>query len=309
MIKGNFSISVIIKYSTVNIVFFLLILSSKTTAQPPQALAYSYINTFAKEAVDQMLKHKIPASVTLAQAIFESGCGNSALAKRSNNHFGIKCHAQWDGDTIRKSDDDYDECFRKYNTVKESYKDHSLFLTSRERYNGLFKLKVTDYRGWCHGLKKYGYATYAYYPEVLIKIIEEYRLYEYDGAENLNPTILRSDKKHELIQSKMVNGIFTAGELCENDLLWNDERDFLIQSLDLVVERPETQSTGTLKSATLFCNRNIEIIESRLSSAGFTLKDLSENDLLWNDERHFLIQSLEMVIENPNKATELFVEK
>lgn len=307
MIKGKFSIAVIIKCSAANIGFFLVFLAFKTSAQPPQALAYSYINTFAKEAVNQMLEHKIPASVTLAQAIFESGCGNSTLAKRSNNHFGIKCHTQWGGDTIRKSDDDYDECFRKYSTVKESYTDHSRFLKSRDRYNGLFKLKVTDYRGWCHGLKKYGYATYAYYPEVLIKIIEEYRLYEYDGVENLNQATLTVARKQEIIPSKMIGGIFTAEELCESNILWNDERDFLIQSLDMVIERPEVKKIASAKNKTQLCSR--EIIESKFKTTGFTAKDFSKHDLLWTDPKDVLIQSLDMIVENPNKQVDLFVEK
>lgn len=305
MIKGNFSIAVTIKCFAANIGFFLLLLTFKISAQPPQALAYTYINTFANEAVNQMLEYKIPASVTLAQAIFESSCGNSILAKRSNNHFGIKCHAQWYGDTIRKSDDDYDECFRKYNSIKESYTDHSHFLTSRERYNGLFKLKVTDYKGWCQGLKKYGYATYAYYSEVLIKIIEEYRLYEYDGAETLPAGVLMYSENYEIIKSKLNSSITSAAELCENDILWNDERDFLIQSLDMVIEKPEVKKTE--QNNTQFCTR--EIIESNLKTTGFTLKDFSENDLLWLDPKDVLIQSLEMIIDNPNKQVDLFVEK
>ncbi len=309
MIKGNFSIAVTIKCSAVNIVVFFVILALRTGAQPPQALAFSYINTFSGEAVNQMIEYKIPASVTLAQAIFESGCGNSNLAKRSNNHFGIKCHAQWGGDTIRKSDDDYDECFRKYNSVAESYTDHSHFLINRDRYNGLFKLKVTDYKGWCHGLKAYGYATYAYYPEVLIKIIEEYRLYEYDAVDNLKKMALPSTKKYDIIPSKMVNGVFTAEELCVNDILWNDERDFLIQSLDMIIDKNGIQNTGILKGGTLFCARQAEITKSRLNTAGFSAKDLSKNDLLWLDPKDVLIQSLEMIIDKPDRNQDKIVGK
>lgn len=305
MLKGNFSIAVTIKCSAVNIVLFLLISTLKITAQPPQALAYSYISTFSAEAVNQMIEYRIPASVTLAQAIFESGCGNSALAKRSNNHFGIKCHTQWGGDTIRKSDDDYDECFRKYNNIKESYIDHSHFLRSRERYNGLFKLKVTDYKGWCYGLKSSGYATYAYYPEVLIKIIEEYELFEYDRVDILSNLSLNQSKNNEISISKLNTSVFTAEELCENDILWNDERDFLIQSLDLIIEKPEVKQIA--KSNTQLCD--LEIIESKLKATGFTVKDSSKHDLLWTDAKDVLIQSLDMIIDNPNKEEELFVEK
>ncbi len=308
MIKGNFSIAVTIKCFVANIGFFLLFLAFQTGAQPPQALAYSYINTFANEAVNQMLEHKIPASVTLAQAIFESSCGNSLLAKRSNNHFGIKCHTQWGGDTIRKTDDDYDECFRKYNSVIDSYADHSHFLTSRDRYNFLFKLKVTDYKGWCYGLKTSGYATYAYYPEVLIKIIEEYQLYQYDCAETLQGELfVSSSENHEIVKSKLNTGITSAAELCENDILWNDERDFLIQSLDMIIEEPEVKKLESVKNNGQLCAR--EIIESKLKTTGFTAKDFSQNDLLWLDPKDVLIQSLEMIIENPKKEVDLFVEK
>ena len=242
MIKGNFSIATLIKCSTANIGFFLVILTLKMSAQAPPAPTYFYINSFAQEAVNQMIEYKIPASVTLAQAIFESSCGNSVLAKRSNNHFGIKCHTTWGGDTIRKSDDSLNECFRKYNNVEDSYADHSLFLSSRARYKHLFNLSVNDYKGWCYGLKNAGYATYVFYPEVLIKIIEEHKLYEFDRAEILTGGGLmfaRSD--NDIIESKLTTSGFTLKEFCENDILWNDERYLLIQSLELIIEHPNRE--------------------------------------------------------------------
>ena len=149
-----------------------------------------YIMTYKESAMNKMSVYGIPASITLAQGILESGSGNSELARKANNHFGIKCHNDWTGKTFTMDDDAKDECFRKYKTPDESYRDHSIFLTTRDRYAGLFKLKVTDYKGWAHGLKKAGYATNPKYPQLLIKIIEENMLYEFDAG--ITPEYLTS---------------------------------------------------------------------------------------------------------------------
>jgi flagellum-specific peptidoglycan hydrolase FlgJ len=140
----------------------------------------NYIDQYKEIAKDNMRNHGIPASITLAQGILESGAGNGKLAKEANNHFGIKCHTNWTGDTIRHDDDAAQECFRKYRHASESFRDHSLFLTSRSRYNDLFKLKKDDYEGWAKGLRKAGYATDPKYPDKLIGIIERYELYKHD---------------------------------------------------------------------------------------------------------------------------------
>ena len=139
-----------------------------------------YIKKYAPLAVLEMHKYNIPASVTLAQGILESGNGRSQLASKSNNHFGIKCHTGWKGAKVYHDDDEKGECFRKYKYVQSSYKDHSEFLSGRRRYASLFKLRKSDYKGWAKGLKKAGYATDKKYPKKLIKIIEEYKLYEFD---------------------------------------------------------------------------------------------------------------------------------
>ena len=139
-----------------------------------------YIRKYAPLAVMEMHEYKIPASITLAQGILESGNGRSQLASKSNNHFGIKCHTGWKGQRVYHDDDEKGECFRKYKYVQSSYKDHSKFLSGRRRYAGLFKLRKSDYKGWAKGLKKAGYATDRKYPKKLIKIIEDYRLYEFD---------------------------------------------------------------------------------------------------------------------------------
>lgn len=141
----------------------------------------TYINQYRDLAIEQMLKFKIPASITLAQGLLESGAGYSELATKGNNHFGIKCHG-WTGRKTYHDDDEAQECFRAYNNVYESYEDHSLLLSRQPRYRSLFSLDGDDYKGWAYGLKKCGYATSPTYAQKLIGIIELYRLQQYDKA-------------------------------------------------------------------------------------------------------------------------------
>ena len=140
-----------------------------------------YVESNKDLAVKEMKRSGIPASITLAQGILESDCGNSTLAKKSNNHFGIKCHNEWKGEKVYHDDDHRNECFRKYNNVYDSFVDHSDFLTGKSRYADLFTLETTDYKGWANGLKKAGYATDPHYAARLIKIIEEEELWRYDS--------------------------------------------------------------------------------------------------------------------------------
>ncbi|MFN0031678.1 MAG: glucosaminidase domain-containing protein [Flavobacteriales bacterium] len=158
---------------------------------PAMLTRQQYIEQWSSEAVYQMALHKIPASITLAQGILESGDGNSRLATEGNNHFGIKCHNDWTGKTIFEDDETKGECFRKYDNAQQSFEDHSAFL-KRKRYESLFTLKTEDYKGWAKGLKQCGYATNAKYPELLITIIENFGLAEYDkqGAEYLKKNTL-----------------------------------------------------------------------------------------------------------------------
>lgn len=143
----------------------------------PQEL---YIEKYAPLAVSEMYRSGIPASITLAQGMLESGNGRSELALKSNNHFGIKCHNNWSGGRVYHDDDAKGECFRKYGHPYQSYRDHSDFLRYRDRYKFLFDYKVTDYKAWAYGLKKAGYATDPAYPKKLIKLIEDYDLHVYD---------------------------------------------------------------------------------------------------------------------------------
>ena len=144
-----------------------------------------YIDQWKITAVEQMNEFAIPASITLAQGILESASGNSELARNANNHFGIKCHKNWDGSQFFMDDDMRNECFRSYASAAQSYDDHSLFLTSRSRYDKLFTYKVTDYKSWAKGLKSAGYATNPKYAHLLIDLIEKYNLDQYDRMPNL----------------------------------------------------------------------------------------------------------------------------
>ena len=139
-----------------------------------------YVKFYSNIAMDEMIQFGIPASITLAQGILESGAGKGRLAVQANNHFGIKCH-DWNGKKIYHDDDEEQECFRKYDNPEYSYRDHSLFLTNRGRYSFLFDLKKDDYKQWARGLKKAGYATDPKYPQKLIDLIQRYQLYKYDN--------------------------------------------------------------------------------------------------------------------------------
>lgn len=143
------------------------------------ATVQAYINTYASLAINEQIRTGIPAAVKLAQAIHESGAGKGDLALRSNNHFGIKCKSNWTGATAYHDDDAKGECFRAYDSVYFSFRDHSDFLKGSSRYAGLFKLEPTDYQGWATGLKAAGYATNPRYPQIIIRLIETYELNRY----------------------------------------------------------------------------------------------------------------------------------
>ena len=160
-----------------------------------------YISKYKQAAINKMNVYKIPASITLAQGVLESGAGTSDLAVKANNHFGIKCGDNWKGETFHKDDDEKDECFRKYNSEEECFDDHSLFLTSKARYSDLFKLDVTNYKEWAEGLQIAGYATSSEYANRLIKIIEDYELFEYD---KMYKPIATGVKENEESQTNVV---------------------------------------------------------------------------------------------------------
>lgn len=205
------------KIFRLSFVLFLLIgttlLAFAMTNAQRNRLYMEYIRQYNAMAVDQMLRYKIPASITLAQGLLESGAGQSQLAKRSNNHFGIKCGGDWRGRTVRHTDDAPNECFRAYNNPKDSYEDHSKFLSGRARYASLFKLDITDYRGWARGLKQAGYATDRSYANRLIQIIEDYELYKYDKFS-------KKDLKYEKREEKRAASPLSHQVYLANDLLY-----------------------------------------------------------------------------------------
>ena len=177
----------IVKHTMKKLKLFLILIISCLTlqAQTRNKQYENYIKKYRELAVEEMKKYHIPASITLAQGLLESGAGQSALARKSNNHFGIKCGSDWYGKTVSHDDDARGECFRAYKHSKDSYEDHSKFLAGRPRYASLFNLNITDYKGWARGLKKAGYATNPRYADQLIGIIELYELYKYDDKNYL----------------------------------------------------------------------------------------------------------------------------
>ncbi len=204
--------------------------------------AENYINRFKNIAISEMNSAGIPASITLAQGILESGSGNSRLALEANNHFGIKCTPDWKGESIKHDDDQKDDCFRVYKSPEESFRDHSEFL-KRKRYAALFELDKNDYKGWAAGLKEAGYATNPRYAELLINLIERYGLNHFDRKENEREKIKREDKvlteiaanipqeqKQEIVKNPVAMKIYEARS---GDTLSSVSRQFSISIDDL----------------------------------------------------------------------------
>ena len=175
-----------------------VVLEATTRVKVTTQMVLDYIQRYKDIAKENMVKTGIPSSITLGQAILESGAGTGPLSIQANNHFGIKCHKEWTGPSINYDDDAAQECFRKYTEPKESYRDHSLFLTSRDRYSSLFQLEKDDYKSWAKGLKDAGYATDIAYPTKLVGLIERYQLQKLDaevlGKNYTAPTLNSIDK-------------------------------------------------------------------------------------------------------------------
>ena len=204
----------IVKHTMKKLKLFLILIISCLTlqAQTRNKQYENYIKKYRELAVEEMKKYHIPASITLAQGLLESGAGQSTLARKSNNHFGIKCGSDWRGKTVSHDDDARGECFRAYKHPKESYEDHSKFLAGRSRYASLFKLKITDYKGWARGLKKAGYATNPRYADQLIGIIELYELHKYD-EKNYLKWIKKNPNPHQTyIANDLLYIVVRAGD-------------------------------------------------------------------------------------------------
>jgi LysM repeat protein len=260
-----------------------------------------YIELYKDVAISEMREYKIPASITLAQGILESGCGGSILATEANNHFGIKCHKEWTGKRFYYDDDEKNECFRVYANAGESYHDHSLFLTTRERYTSLFTLKITDYKGRAHGLKSAGYATNPQYAQLLIKIIEEENLSKYDKmgldeayiidpqlAENtptprpfIPKTILPEHQKiktadcgREVFENNGVKFVYAGN----NDSYYRIAQDFHIYTYQLYKynEKPKNQSVKAGEMVYLEKKKRKGIVTHYFVQSGESVLDIAQ---------------------------------
>ena len=183
-----------------------------------------YIAQFKDIAMGNMKNYGIPASIILAQGILESGAGKGDLALTANNHFGIKCHKDWTGESVKHDDDAAQECFRKYNDPSESFKDHALFLTGRSRYSNLFTLEKGDYKAWARGLRAAGYATDPKYPEKLISYIERYNLHQYDNqvlGTNYTPIT-----KQPIVLASIENQDMSLYEVQKGDTFYSISKKF-----------------------------------------------------------------------------------
>ena len=192
--------------------FICLLCVLSAQAQTRNKQYEDYIKKYSDIAVREMKRYHIPASITLAQGLLESGAGQSTLARKSNNHFGIKCGGDWRGRTVSHDDDARGECFRAYSHPEESYEDHSKFLAGRPRYASLFKLKITDYKGWAHGLKKAGYATNPHYAEKLIGIIELYNLHKYDTKDGVKWMKQNPEPHQPYVSNELLYIVVRAGD-------------------------------------------------------------------------------------------------
>ena len=200
------------------------ILEATTRVKVTTEMVLAYINLYKEIAKNNMVQYGIPTSICLGQGILESGAGTGTLSAIANNHFGIKCHQDWNGPSVKHDDDAAQECFRKYNQASESYNDHALFLKNRKWYQPLFKLEKDDYKGWAKGLKAAGYATDPKYPEKLIAIIERYHLDQYDaevlGKEYVAPVAqpVLKKKEYEVIKGDTMYSISKKFNISIDDL-------------------------------------------------------------------------------------------
>ncbi|POS00840.1 flagellum-specific peptidoglycan hydrolase FlgJ [Flavobacterium croceum DSM 17960] len=201
------------------------VLQATTRVVVTPDIVKKYINTYSPQAQKNMQNFGVPASITLAQGILESGAGTGDLSIQANNHFGIKCHKEWKGDSILHDDDAKNECFRKYSSPIDSYIDHSLFLTSRPWYSGLFKLSKTDYKAWAKGLKDAGYATDSKYPEKIIGIIERYELFKFDDVNYKSEPIL--------VEPIEKNNYTVTHEVIQGDSLYSISKKYNVNIEDI----------------------------------------------------------------------------
>lgn len=251
------------------------VVQAPTQSQPKDAFS-AYIARYSGMAVDQMKQYGIPASITLAQGLLESDAGRSTLAAKCNNHFGIKCHSDWTGKKMYHDDDERQECFRCYKDASDSYRDHSLFLVNGARYQSLFKLGTTDYKGWAKGLKAAGYATSPTYADKLIELIERYGLDRYDGKNGVR--LKPGQVPH---QPLLVNGQRCV-RLREGETLKDIAREYGMQ-LSLLRRFNEVDRKFTLPvGALVFLERK----KSRADKEHRTY-EVRKGDSLWSISQQF----------------------
>lgn len=253
-----------------NLRFFVVLLlfvawHSVALSQNKSKAVLDYIEQYKDIAMREMQDHKIPASITLAQGLLESGNGNSELAKKSNNHFGIKCHKDWTGKRTYHDDDEKGECFRVYECPEDSYRDHSLFLRKGQRYAFLFELEITDYEAWAKGLKKAGYATLPVYANILIKLIEDYNLAQYDQMVVKGKFKYKKDNKttgQQDNKSKVDNGIvYTPYRIADAEVVGKTPDDRYIRENNKVKFIYAREGESVYDLADMFCIYDYQIVK------------------------------------------------
>lgn len=204
------------------------VLEATSKVKVTNAMVLAYITKYKEIAKNNMQQFGIPASITLAQALLESGSGTGSLCLQANNHFGIKCRADWTGPSVKYDDDALQECFRKYADPKDSFKDHSTFLLSKPWYSKLFKLDIKDYKAWAKGLKSAGYATDPLYPQKLINLIEKNKLFEIDNEVKPNAIVIIEEETEQEIVQVVQETIIDTPKIIESDL----KNEYIVQPKD-----------------------------------------------------------------------------
>ncbi len=262
-------------------IVFLIVLTNMLCfmaySQTTVVKAERYINKYQDIAISNMKNFGIPASITMAQGLLESGYGESQLASKSNNHFGIKCKSNWKGKKVYHDDDEANECFRKYDSVADSYADHGVFLTSSPRYAHLFNLDITDYKGWAKGLKKAGYATNPKYAELLISMIERYELHNLDS---------RAGRKSRVKQIRVAeNRVDIATNL---DQIVNDEvAGAYVLNGRKVYRKGKSLFTYALPGDTFERIANtLRISERKLERYNKDIKRIAYKDVIYLNNKH-----------------------
>lgn len=297
------------------VAFSVLLLShADVFAQSGNTLPQQYIEKYKELAINEMIRTGVPAAITLAQGILESGSGQSDLALRSNNHFGIKCKLEWTGDKVYHDDDEPNECFRSYPTVEDSYRDHSDFLKNRSNYAFLFTIPPTDYEGWCKGLKKAGYATSPVYPKLLMDVIDKYNLQDYTliALQRIQGNDQIVSVQNEINNTPVVS-INTIDDLTETPVI-NDPNNNIQKNIDTKTSQPVVENNTTLQYPSgVFTINQCKVIYVNAGSSLFAVSaqqnieyakllaynELSSGDILENGKLIYLEKK-------PKKSTKKF---